>query len=597
MLDTVKKRVAIYTRVSTDEQVNGNGLDIQEKALMDYISLHSGKYTFSKRNFYVDEWKSWAKVDEEDRPALHKMFQDAQNNEFDILLVWKIDRFFRKTLLLLEWVELLDHYKVGFISITQQFDTTQAFWKMTLQMLGVIAELERDLIQERTHNGIIESMKKWNWWRWRPPFWYRVDAKKKLIVHEEEAKVVQLAFKLLAEEKLTLSQLVKEINKAGIDTAAHSWSLWKKRQKDLKYQNFWSRGVLHRLIRNPIYKWILIQNKNTFDPHTNKYIEKPQSEWIEWKSPLIVTEELFDKAQKQLEINSRYSKRFQKRAYMLSTLLQDKQSWKKFVWYTSTKKTANYRLNGDKTKQSTPIIPKWISWNKIEWIVWNKIKTILLEPWLITKELDKLSKDKDEDYVRYQISALEKKKNTLVENTRYLLSMCTDMDKDDLEIMKQSIQNNRESIKNHEYDIQELQSTIMSNDMRKQQLKDLKALSLKFKDLLENDTLSYEIKSEICKILIKKITIDDNKNVEIHIYVPITWSDTDGNIVSESNLLKKSMKRKRWNMGAIGEKMHIIKKQLSGISSELLLCHKYGASCRARTYDPQVRSLVLFQLS
>ena len=254
-------------------------------------------------------------------------------------------------------------------------------------------------------------------------------------------------------------------------------------------------------------------------------------------------------------------------------------------------------MNGDKTKQSTPIIPKWISWNKIEWIVWNKIKTILLEPWLITKELDKLSKDKDEDYVRYQISALEKKKNTLVENTRYLLSMCTDMDKDDLEIMKQSIQNNRESIKNHEYDIQELQSTIMSNDMRKQQLKDLKALSLKFKDLLENDTLSYEIKSEICKILIKKITIDDNKNVEIHIYVPITWSDTDGNIVSESNLLKKYMNRKRWNMWAIGEKMHIIKKQLSGISSELLLCHKYGASCRARTYDPQVRSLVLVQLS
>ena len=78
------------------------------------------------------------------------MFQVAQEGSFDILLVWKVDRFFRKTLYLLEGIEILDACNVKFTSITQPFDTTQPFGKAMLQMVGVIAELERDLIQERT---------------------------------------------------------------------------------------------------------------------------------------------------------------------------------------------------------------------------------------------------------------------------------------------------------------------------------------------------------------------------------------------------------------------------------------------------------------
>ena len=50
-----KTRVAIYTRVSTDEQVTGNGLDIQEKALREFIKNNSEEYSLSKKHFYVDE--------------------------------------------------------------------------------------------------------------------------------------------------------------------------------------------------------------------------------------------------------------------------------------------------------------------------------------------------------------------------------------------------------------------------------------------------------------------------------------------------------------------------------------------------------------
>lgn len=175
-----KTRVAIYLRVSTDEQVLWNGLDVQEKALKDFIANNSDEYSLSQKNIYIDEWKSGAKKDKKERPALYKMFCDAKNWDFEVVLVWKIDRLFRKTLYLLEWVEALDNLWVKFKSITQKFDTSNAFWKMMLQMMWVLAELERDLIRERTQAGVMASMKKWKWWRWKPPYGYRLNSEKYL---------------------------------------------------------------------------------------------------------------------------------------------------------------------------------------------------------------------------------------------------------------------------------------------------------------------------------------------------------------------------------------------------------------------------------
>jgi len=52
-----KKRVAIYCRVSTDDQVqNGNWLDMQKQALLDYIKNNNHKYELNKKNIYIEEW-------------------------------------------------------------------------------------------------------------------------------------------------------------------------------------------------------------------------------------------------------------------------------------------------------------------------------------------------------------------------------------------------------------------------------------------------------------------------------------------------------------------------------------------------------------
>lgn len=133
---------------------------------------------------------------------------DAQKGEFDILLVWKIDRLFRSTLHLLEHVNTLFNYHVEFKSITQEFETNTAYGKMILGVLGVIAELERDMIRERT---ILGKRRKANQGFYVggkiPKFGYDViqtEGGKILRINESEAKLIQRIFDLYVNDGKSL---------------------------------------------------------------------------------------------------------------------------------------------------------------------------------------------------------------------------------------------------------------------------------------------------------------------------------------------------------------------------------------------------------
>ena len=111
------KRVAIYLRVSTLEQATDwFWLDSQERILKAFIEANKDNDWILWNNLiYKDEWISWAS-DVEYRPALTKLKKDIIDWKIDIVLVWKIDRLFRKTRYLLEFIEFIKKYDVNFIS-------------------------------------------------------------------------------------------------------------------------------------------------------------------------------------------------------------------------------------------------------------------------------------------------------------------------------------------------------------------------------------------------------------------------------------------------------------------------------------------------
>ena len=139
---------------------------------------------------------------------------------------------------------------------------------------------------------------------------------------------------------------------------------------------------------------------------------------------------------------------------------------------------------------------------------------------MLLKELEIIAKNTDEEFVYYQIDNLKKKIKDLESNTRYLLNLTTDISKSDLDIMRNKIHENREQIDKHECDIQDLEATVLSVKEKKRQLKDLKKLSESMYDCIISDSLDYETKTQICRLLIDKVNLDGDR-VEIHMYIPI----------------------------------------------------------------------------
>ena len=88
------------------------------------------------------------------RPALNKLMNDAEKRRFEAVLVWKFDRFARSTKHLVDSLERFRELGVGFISYTENIDTSSAMGKAVFTIISAIAEFERDLIRERVKTGL-----------------------------------------------------------------------------------------------------------------------------------------------------------------------------------------------------------------------------------------------------------------------------------------------------------------------------------------------------------------------------------------------------------------------------------------------------------
>lgn len=516
------KKVSLYIRVSTEEQViNWNWIEIQKQALIAYVK--SQWFQLNENHIFIDEWKSWAK--KENRPALYDLFQSAKNKEFHVVLVWKIDRFFRKTSFLLEWIEALSKMGIWFISTTQNINTTDSTWKLTLTILGWIAEMERENIKERTHSWILISMKKWKLWRWSPVYWFRKDSNWFLIIDREESRIVKMIYNMLVNEWLNTAQIAEKVNNMNIETSCGKWEYWERRKSLLKHKNFWHRSTIHNILTNEIYSWVFIQNRYTKDITTNKKIEKPKDEWIIWECPKIITKKTFEKAQIQLESNLKFSNKNTKKweIYMLAKLIKCWISWFKYVWYKSTKWTKNYKLwvNRAKWINIDNIKYKWISSLKIETVVWNKLKQVLQNPNILEKELLIRNKSwkNEEKEIRRKISILDESLIKLIDNNKWLLKLVSWMDDETIIFVQKEIRENNIKIEGIRKEKLLLEKELSWNVQIKDKIDNFLSLSKIINENLDN--LDYETKTELCKLLISEVLLDW-PNVTINLLVPIS---------------------------------------------------------------------------
>ncbi len=139
------KRAGVYVRVSTAEQET----DLQEAELKEYCERRGWTPIL-----YCDHGQSGAK---QDRPALNSLLSDLRKRKIDVVVVWALDRLARSLKQLLSISEECRLLGVDLVSLRQAIDTTLPAGRLTFQILGAVAEFERELLRDRVKSGMAQA--------------------------------------------------------------------------------------------------------------------------------------------------------------------------------------------------------------------------------------------------------------------------------------------------------------------------------------------------------------------------------------------------------------------------------------------------------
>ena len=179
---------AIYTRVSTREQAEeGYSLDAQEPLLTDYCKSH--RYQIYK--IYSDEGLSAKDI--RHRPGMTALLTDAQENRFDLILVWKLTRFSRSLSDLTASCEMLDRLGIALVSYSEAFDSYTPAGRMVRSMLGTVAQFEREVIAENVALGMLERARQGKR-TCHDVLGYDLDGKDSFRINQKEAEYVNFVF-------------------------------------------------------------------------------------------------------------------------------------------------------------------------------------------------------------------------------------------------------------------------------------------------------------------------------------------------------------------------------------------------------------------
>jgi DNA invertase Pin-like site-specific DNA recombinase len=142
----MQKRVALYARVST------KGLGQDPEGQLIGLREYAERRGWTIASEYVDNGYSGAKSNT--RPALQRLWKEARQRKFDVVAVWKLDRFGRS---LRDLVNSLDEFRglgIEFVSLTEAIDFGSSLGAVMFALIGAMAEFERNLIRERVAMGM-----------------------------------------------------------------------------------------------------------------------------------------------------------------------------------------------------------------------------------------------------------------------------------------------------------------------------------------------------------------------------------------------------------------------------------------------------------
>jgi DNA invertase Pin-like site-specific DNA recombinase len=239
-------KVAIYLRVSTTEQAKeGYSLSAQLERLRNFCKAR--EWEVAKE--YIDDGHSGRSIK---RPAYQKMM--AEKDEWDMILVVKMDRIHRNSKNFMEMMDNLRKWDKEFSSMQESLDTSTAMGRFVVDIIQRIAQLESEQIGERVYVGMKQKAStEGGILGFAHPYGYDyIDGGLK--VNEYEANVIRLIFNMYLEGNGS-SKIAEELDRLEYKT---------------KRDGIWSARTIGKILKNPIYcghmKWEKVIFKGTHEP-------------------------------------------------------------------------------------------------------------------------------------------------------------------------------------------------------------------------------------------------------------------------------------------------------------------------------------------
>ena len=233
-----KKKCYIYTRVSTETQVDGYSLDAQKEAL-EREAKNRGMTVVED---FCDEGRSGKNIT--GRPAFQEMMRRIEKKEdgVDYVLVYKLSRFGRNTADVLNSVQLMEDYGVHLYSVEDHIDSGDDAGKLMISVLASVSEMERENIRVQTMSGRIQKAREGKWNGGQAPYGYTIEDGV-LVIDEEEAQAVRLIFEMYVDRGLSMNAVAKWLNDNG----------YKKRLRQNNTYERFGTAFVKNVLDNPVY--------------------------------------------------------------------------------------------------------------------------------------------------------------------------------------------------------------------------------------------------------------------------------------------------------------------------------------------------------
>ena len=418
--ENARKRLALYTRVSTIEQSEeGYSIDEQERLLRSWAE----KNNYEVYKCYSDRGISGKDI--KNRPALKELLKDAEEKKFDMVISWKINRISRKLADVLKIVDILEKNDITFKSYSEPFETDTPAGKMQFQMLALIGEFERGTIAQNVKMGMCAKAKSGEWCGGRVlgydlvPVENQEGAKRKknrLTINEKEAEAVRFIFNEYVNGK-GYKAITNQLNKLSYKT---------------KKGNDFSVGSIREILTNPVYigkvrynvrqNWSEKRRRNiNANPIITDGIHEP-----------IIDEGLWDKVQAIMESKKGKPSRIYDGEYPLTGILKCPKCGAGMVISRTTNKLADgtkkriayYCCGAWKNKGTSVCNSNTIRVDKANEYVFNRISELLSNEKMVKSIVNNINKErhkkispakKELERIDKELEKIDRKKTKLFE--------------------------------------------------------------------------------------------------------------------------------------------------------------------------------------